>query len=186
VWPSILDLALNFPGRNEHSLLAPFVKRSKRDRHREILSNPRLRHKFTSQLAHFTDFDPKYRLSIPSNKLFVNNIALELQNRHFPNIVFAISEDPALDQKELPLGEALNQIVGRGIGTFLSCVPGRLAFVETEDERFILERHDPLEKHEYVRFVIGRKETAMSSRESFRQRRRPWSGNTSRASMPTN
>ena len=38
------------------------------------------------------------------------------------------------------------------------CIPGRLAFVETEDERFILERHDPLEKHEYVRFVIGRKD----------------------------
>lgn len=40
----------------------------------------------------------------------------------------------------------------------LSCIPGRLAFVETEDERFILERHDPLEKREYVRFVIGRKD----------------------------
>jgi hypothetical protein len=32
------------------------------------------------------------------------------------------------------------------------------AFVETEDERFILERHDPLERREYVRFVIGRKD----------------------------
>ncbi len=146
------------PVHNEHSLIAAFVKRSKRDRYREILSNPRLRHKFTNQLAHFTDFDPKYRLSIPSNKLFVNNIALELQRRHSPKIVFAISEDPALDQKELPLVEALKQIVGRGMGTVLSCVPGRLAFVETEDDRFILERHDPLEKREYVRFVIGRKD----------------------------
>ncbi len=143
---------------NEHSLIAAFVKRSKRDRYREILSNPRLRHKFTNQLAHFTDFDPKYRLPIPSNKLFVNNIALELQKRRSPKIVFAISEDPALDQKELPLVEALKQIVGRGIGTVLSCVPGRLAFVETEDERFILERQDRLEKREYVRFVIGRKD----------------------------
>ena len=44
------------------------------------------------------------------------------------------------------------------MGTVLSCIPGRLAFVETEDERFILERHDPLEKREYVRFVIGRKD----------------------------
>src|ERR1700722_7123015 len=33
---------------------------------------------------------------------------------------------------------------------------GHLAFVETEDERFILERHDPLERREYVRFVVGR------------------------------
>jgi len=143
---------------NEHSLIAAFVKRSKRDRYREILSNPRLRHKFTNQLAHFTDFDPKYRLPIPSNKLFVNNIALELQRRHSPKIVFAISEDPALDQKEVPLVEALKQIVGQGMGTVLSCIPGRLAFVETEDERFILERHNPLEKREYVRFVIGRRD----------------------------
>lgn len=143
---------------NEHALIAAFVKRNKRDRYREILSDPRLRHKFTNQLAHFADFDPKYRLPIPSNKLFVDNIARELQKRHSPSIVFAISEDPALDQKELPLVEALKQIVGRGMGTVVSCIPGRLAFVETEDERFILERHDPLEKSEYVRFVIGRKD----------------------------
>jgi hypothetical protein len=143
---------------NEHLLVAAFVKRSKRDRYREILSNPRLRHKFTNQLAHFTDFDPKYRLSIPSHKLFADNIALELQRRHSPSIVFVISEDPALDQKELPLGEALKQIVGRGMGTVLSCIPGHLAFVETEDERFILERRDPLESREYIRFVIGRKD----------------------------
>ena len=143
---------------HEQALIAAFVKRSKRDRYREILSNPRLRHKFTSQLAHFKDFDPKFRLSIPSNKLFIDNIAIELQERHSPNIVFAISEDYALDQKELPLMEALKQIVGHGMGTVLCCIPGRLAFVETEDERFILERHDPLERREYIRFVVGHKD----------------------------
>jgi hypothetical protein len=144
--------------KHDLALIAAFVKRNKRDRYREILSNPRLRHKFTSQLAHFADFDPKYRLAIPSNKLFVENIALELQRRQSPKHVFAISEDPTLDQKELSLMEALKETVGRGMGTVLSCIPGRLAFVETEDERFILERHDPLEKHEYIRFVIGRKD----------------------------
>lgn len=51
--------------------------------------------------------------------------------------------------------EALNHVVGRGMGTVLSCIPRRLAFVETEDERFILERDDPLEKRGYVRFVVG-------------------------------
>jgi hypothetical protein len=143
---------------NELSLIAAFVNRNKRDRYRDFVSNPRLRHKFTNQLAHFSDFDPKYRLSIPSNSLFADNIACELQKRHSPDIVFAISENPALDQKELPLVEALQQTIGRGMGTVLSCIPGRLAFVETEDERFILERHDPLEKREYVRFVVGRED----------------------------
>jgi hypothetical protein len=143
---------------NELSLIAAFVNRNKRDRYREFVSNPHLRHKFTNRLAHFADFDPKYRLSIPSNSLFADNIACELQKRHSPNIVFAISEDPALDQKEVPLLEALQQVVGSGMGTVLSCIPGRLAFVETEDERFILERHDPLEKREYVRFAVGRQD----------------------------
>jgi len=143
---------------NEISLVAAFVKRGKRDRYREILSNPRLRHKFTSQLAHFSDFDPKYRLPIPSNKLLAENIARELRKRHSPEIVFAISEDPSLDQQEVPLVEALKRVVGLGMGTVLSCIPGCLAFVETEDERFILERHNPLEKPEYIRFVIARKD----------------------------
>ena len=42
------------------------------------------------------------------------------------------------------------------MGTVLSCIPGRLAFVETEEKRFILERRDSLEKREYIRFIIGR------------------------------
>ena len=86
-----------------------------------------MRENITHQLAHFTDFDLKYRLSNPSNSLFVENIVRELKKRHSPNFVFAISEDPALDQKELPFVEALQQIVGRGVGTVLSCIPGRLA-----------------------------------------------------------
>jgi hypothetical protein len=32
---------------HEHSLISAFVKRSERERYREILANPRLRHKFT-------------------------------------------------------------------------------------------------------------------------------------------
>jgi hypothetical protein len=134
------------------------VHRNKRDRYREILSDPRLRHKFTSRLAHFADFDSRYRVRIPSNKLFADNIARELQTRRSPSLVFAISEDPRPDQRELPLLEALKGVIGKGMGTVLSCIPGRLAFVETEDERFILERHDPLEKREYIRFVVGTKD----------------------------
>jgi hypothetical protein len=76
--------------QNEQPIIEAFVKRNKRDRYREILSCPRLRHKFANQLAHFTDFDPQYRVPIPSNKLFVYNTALELQRRHSPSIVFAI------------------------------------------------------------------------------------------------
>lgn len=140
---------------HENSLIAAFVKRNKRERYREIISNAKLRHKFTHQISHFKDFDPKYRIPISSNKLFIHNIAKELERRKSPRIVFVISEDPSLDQTEIPLVQALEQVVGRGMGAVLSCIPGKLVFVETEDERFILERNDPLEKREYVRFVVG-------------------------------
>jgi hypothetical protein len=143
---------------HEQSLVSAFIKRNKRGRYRDILSDEKLRHKFTSLLAHFTDFDAQYRVLIPSNRLFAGNITRELRKRNSPAIVFAISEDPSLDQKELLLTEALIRIVGSGMGTILSCVPGRLVFVETEDERFILERHYPLEKPDYIRFVVGWKD----------------------------
>jgi hypothetical protein len=170
---------------HEQALIAAFVKRNKRDRYREFVANPRLRHKFANQLAHFADFDPKYRLSIPSNKLFVDNIAIELQKRHSPQVVFAISEDPVLDQKELPLVEALSQIVARGMGTVLCCIPGSLAFVKTEDERFILERHDALRNvNTFDSLSVAKTKTAMSSRESFRQLHRLLNGTTSWAPTP--
>jgi hypothetical protein len=144
--------------QHETSLIASFVNRNKRHRYREFVSDPRTRHRFVRQLAHFADFDPKYRLPFPSKSLFVESIARELQRRHSPSVVFAISEDPALDQKDLPLVEALQRIVGYGMGTVLSCIAGRLAFVETEDERFILERSDPMERRDYIRFVAARKD----------------------------
>jgi hypothetical protein len=125
--------------RDEYALIGVFFRRSKRERYFEMLSNPRRRKKFVDQLGHFGDFDPAYRLPIPSKKLHAWNIRAELEFRRSPDSVYAISEDPALDQKELPHMEALEQIVGLGMGTILSCLAGQLAFVETEDERYILE-----------------------------------------------
>lgn len=139
----------------EYSHLGAFLKRGKCERYREALSDTRLRHRLLEQLPHFKDFDPRYRLPLPSSRLFASNIAIELRRRRSPNLVYAISENPALDGKELPLVEALAKVVGQGVGTVLSCIPGCLAFVETEDERFILERHEPFRRCEYIRFVVG-------------------------------
>jgi hypothetical protein len=41
---------------------------------------------------------------------------------------------------KMPLAEALAFIFGSGIGTFLSCIPGRLGYFENEDGNFLLER----------------------------------------------
>jgi len=63
-----------------------------------------------------------------------------LKSKGAPDICYAISEDNELDGREIPLEEALKFIHGSGIGTLLSCLPGKLAYFEDEDERWILER----------------------------------------------
>ncbi len=40
----------------------------------------------------------------------------------------------------MELEVALNETVGYQMGTLISCVPGRLAYFENEDGRWILER----------------------------------------------
>lgn len=142
--------------RDELSFVGAFVKRSRRGRYREFVADPALRHKFIRDLATFRDFEPRCRLPFASDKLFAGNTSAELFKRHAPELVYVISENSAIDRQVMSLVKALEQVVGQGMGTVLYCIDRRLAFVETEDERMILERHDPLERHEYIRFVVGR------------------------------
>jgi len=51
-----------------------------------------------------------------------------------------MSENSDLDGKQMSLEEVLKEIVGRGIGTFVSCIKGKLGYFEDEDQRWILER----------------------------------------------
>jgi hypothetical protein len=56
-----------------------------------------------------------------------------------------VSWSEAIDGKELPLLAALENAVGFGMPTIISCIPGKLAFFEAEQEvlpshRFILKR----------------------------------------------
>jgi hypothetical protein len=53
---------------------------------------------------------------------------------------WVISENAELDGKEIDLQTALKETVGRQMGTFISCTPGKLAYFEDEDGRYILER----------------------------------------------
>jgi len=40
----------------------------------------------------------------------------------------------------LQLESALESVVGNGMGTILSCIPGKLAYFEGEDESLLLAR----------------------------------------------
>jgi len=44
-----------------------------------------------------------------------------------------LSESREIDRRVMPLADALVAVVGRGLGTVLSCLPGRLAYYESEE-----------------------------------------------------
>ena len=51
-----------------------------------------------------------------------------------------ISEASEINERELDLKLALEHVNGRQIGTILSCVPGKLAYFENEDEMLLVAR----------------------------------------------
>jgi hypothetical protein len=120
--------------------LSKFMVPSKQERYEGFLSTPRGRKKFIGELAHFGSLDPKSVVTIPSVQHKPLFVARLLVSRGATSRCWVISENPDLDGREMDLNEALIQTIGRGMGTFISCVPGRLAYFEDEDGRCILQR----------------------------------------------
>jgi hypothetical protein len=136
---------------HEAATIKAFVVRTKQDRFLSFLSNPKKREKFTRELSHFGWFDKTFVTSVPwkadpksglweRHTQGIANISRLLRSRGAGRTCWAISEDPHLDGRKLDLDGVLADVVGRGMGTILSCVPGRLAFFEGESESLLLAR----------------------------------------------
>ena len=120
--------------------MARFLVPSKRERYAEFLFRPKGRQKFIGELAHFKSLDPKCIVLIPPSEHKPTTVARILESRGAPTMSRVVSEDSDLDAREMELVRALKETIGRGMGTFISCIPGKLAFFEDEDGRYILLR----------------------------------------------
>ena len=120
--------------------LAQFLKAERQDRFRQLLRSERGRTKLRASLAHFRDLDAAVCQAIVPSMHWPANMEAILGQRGAPAVSYAISEDDQIDGMLLPLREALDSIIGRGSGTLLSCIPGRLGYFEGEGpkDRWIL------------------------------------------------
>ncbi|HKT46723.1 MAG TPA: hypothetical protein VJP87_04300 [Candidatus Acidoferrales bacterium] len=125
---------------HEPALVRAFLLPQRQSRYLELLANPKRRRDVTRELAHFKHIDSRWIVPLKPSLLHTAGILEYLKSHEAPDMCYAISEDHYLDGTEMPLLAALKEIVGRGIGTFLSCVPGKLAYFEDEDGRCILAR----------------------------------------------
>lgn len=123
----------------EHLVRAFFLP-EKRDRYLGFIHNHKKRRKFLMEMAHFEGLDERFTQSIPSRLQTVEGIVSLLRQLGASMTCLAISDDKDVDGKVLSLEEALGTILGRTFATFLSCKPGKLAYFENEDGRWILKR----------------------------------------------
>lgn len=84
-------------------------------------------------------FDHSVRLNqscchhLSGNEAASASVEAKLRLRGAPANCYVLSADRRLDGREMPLTDALEAIIGKGNGAFVSCIPGRLGFYEYED-----------------------------------------------------
>ncbi len=121
---------------HEEGLIRSFVDSRRQERYLEFISDPKKRMKFLRELGHFRHLHPSYATALHVNTV---GLAALLRQRHFPDVCWVVSEDSKIDGHEMLVSDALAEL-GRDMGTFLSFVPGRFAYFENEDGKWMLER----------------------------------------------
>jgi hypothetical protein len=127
---------------HEQAFVQFFVQRTRQERALLALANPKKRRKFVHEFAHHGTYilTPECLRSIKPSEQNPDSIFSILRSLGAPDDCNVISEG-SLDGEEVELLAALNEIIGRGMGTVISCLPGRLGYFEGEwKERYILQK----------------------------------------------
>jgi len=126
----------------EETLITSFVVPSKRRRLVDLLGNPKRRAKAIGALTHFKDLDSRWVVALSTDLQTPVSIEQELRSRGAGASCSLISENGEIDGKRLSLKAALEQVIGQGMGSILSCVPGNLVYFEGEEpsDRCLLVR----------------------------------------------
>jgi|SRR5688572_8135452 len=127
----------------EVAIINAFVVPTRRERMIELLGNPKRRRKILNDLAHFRpNLLPEHLFEIPFDVQTSEELERFLKTNGAPSLCFVISENALLDGRRMGISEALEETLGSGMGTIISCIPGRLAYFEgeTPGERYLLKK----------------------------------------------
>ncbi|MFA6545428.1 MAG: hypothetical protein WCS99_13500 [Limisphaerales bacterium] len=118
-----------------------FILPEKQDRWLALLAKPKRRSDITHSLAHSRDIDERWAIPIQSADQTAAGVSKLLATKRAPKLCYVISESGEMDGREMNLEEAIDAVLGMGLGAIVSCIPGRLAYYESEFRtRFFLER----------------------------------------------
>lgn len=112
----------------EEATVRAFLAPARRERWLALLASARRRREVLDALNHGDVLDGRFATAVaPSVDL------ADLLRRHgAPARCYAISDDPLLDQRSLPVEVALARVSRTNQGTILCCLPGRLGLLIQE------------------------------------------------------
>jgi len=126
----------------EKALFQAFTLPARKWHYIELLDTRRGREKLRGSLDHFHDLDPLFCWKVRPSQQNRAYILRFLESFGAPPVCHLVSSNSNLDGREMLLADALAHVVGSGYGTFISCIPGELAYFEGEEpnERYICRR----------------------------------------------
>jgi len=107
----------------EEVFVDTFIDSRRRDRYKMLLSQPKTRRKALNRLYHAPDFDPRCAHRLDLNLHLVSLF----RSLGAPERAYLISARDDLDQKEMPLEEALEN-ANLSDATIVCCIPSQLAY----------------------------------------------------------
>lgn len=131
----------------EELIVKSFFEKNVQERVLHELATPKKRDHALNRLCHEYQkmLKGKYLIEIPPPNSDPQDIYELLKRNGAEKMCYSLSYNEKIDGKELPLQEALEQAVGFGFPSIISCVPGELAYFEAEQDfgpspRYILKR----------------------------------------------
>ena len=131
----------------EEAFVHAFVRPERRDRALFELASPKKRGHFFNKLSHRfkTILDERFMHAIPAPNSCADDICKMLKAEGAPQTSYVMSSKSDFDAQDSTLADALRNTVGMGLPSIVSCIPGKLAYFEAEQEmgpppRFILKR----------------------------------------------
>ena len=127
---------------HEEQFARLFILPEKCDRYLTLFQSKRGRKKLRAGLCHSGDIDNRFARQVPAADQNAESVERILKSKGASDNCYLFSAESAFDEREMKLLDALQEVVGSGSGTFVSCIPGKLGYFEFEDtkERCVLER----------------------------------------------
>lgn len=128
----------------EQQFVDAFITDDKKQRLMGFFRSSKARWKGLLELEHFHSgiIDARYAHPVSRGDSSPEQIIRLLRQKGAPSDCYIFSNCKELDQRFMPLEQAINEVHGVGIGTVISLIHGRLAFYEGElyPDQFVLER----------------------------------------------